>query len=294
MMRESSFCKKKRDFMKNIFTIDLEDWYQTHVASSVINFSEWEICESRIDKGTDVVLELLEKNNVKATFFVLGWVAEKFPSLVKKIHSLGHEIASHGYDHKLVSEKTPEEFKKDSLRAKKTLEDITGEPVLGFRASTFSVSRDEECVFDILKELGFKYDSSILPATLGFCSGKSGRNAYDPWLIRKGLWEVPVSVFSIGNRSFPVGGGYFRFLPYAASKMLLTKIEKKRPLVLYFHPWEFDPEQPKIGKLKISGKIRQYSSLGKMKKKCDELLSEFQFGTMMEMVKELEEKKESI
>ena len=285
----------------NILTVDVEDYFQVENFKKSVKFSDWENFEDRVPGNVDKVLGILERHDVKATFFVLGWTAEKFPQLVKKIHDAGHEIACHGYAHELIYKQKCEEFRADVVKAKTILEKIIGEPVLGYRAPSFSIKKESAWALDILAEEGFGYDSSIFPIRRdrGGMPGAVrypyridnkryvGRRTKDEGRFEKSssneLWEIPISTVRIFGQNLAFsGGGYFRLLPYKFIKWGIEQINKdEQPAVVYIHPWEFDPEQPKI-KADFVNSFRHCVNLNKTEKKFENLLNDFGFGPINE------------
>lgn len=253
--------------LKNILTIDLEDYFQVENFSGIIKFSDWDKYESRVEKNTERLLEILAKTGTKATFFTLGWTAERFPGLVKKIHQSGHEIACHSYNHQLVFRQKPEEFRQDIKKTKEILEGIIQDKIIGYRAPTFSIDCDSAWALSILCEEGFKYDSSFSPVRFKL---RYNLESFRPYKINKPegtLWEFPV--FS--------GGGYFRLLPYSFIKRKIKQLNKNNcPAVIYLHPWELDPQQPRIDSGWIN-RFRHYVNIPKTEGKLKRLLSDFKF-----------------
>lgn len=265
--------------MKNALTIDVEDYFQVENFKKYIKFSDWEQYESRVVKNTQKLLEILKFADVRATFFVLGWIGERFPELIKKIHQDGHEIASHGYAHQLVDTQTPEEFRADLRKAKAILEDIIQEPVLGYRAPSFSITKNSLWALDILMEEGFQYDSSLFPVY----RDKGGlpdarRYPHKIYNHQVYLWEFPISTIKFFNQNVPFsGGGYFRLLPYGFVKSAVKAINKDGiPAIIYLHPWELDPQQPRV-KADFLSTFRHYVNIAKTEKKLLELLRNFEF-----------------
>jgi len=268
--------------MKNILTIDVEDYFQVENFKKVIKFSDWGKYEDRVVGNTGKMLEILDNAGVKATFFVLGWTAEKFPGIVSDISEAGHEVASHGYAHAPIYTLSPAEFRADIVKAKKILEGITGRPVLGYRAPTFSLT--DKCLWavEVLAEEGFEYDSSVLPVrhkTRGLPD--AGRYPYRIVENGRSLFEVPISTTTFLGRNMAFsGGGYFRLFPYTYVKNRIKKINTDRhPAVVYMHPWEIDPDQPRI-KADIAGRFKHYVNISKTEKKMKRLLDDFEFGSI--------------
>ncbi len=265
--------------MKSLLTVDLEDWFQVENLRDSIPRSSWENQESRIEKNVDKVLILLDEGNTKASFFCLGWVAERFPNLIKRVHSEGHEIACHGYSHDVVYNLGRDEFSSDLIKSKNILENIIGERVIGYRAPNFSIT---DWAIDVLMENGFVYDSSLFPTMVNTRYGKLIN--YDikdkPFLVlKKGFYEFLLSCISFVGKNFPwAGGGYFRLLPYWIFKKGIDSIlEKKDFVTIYVHPWEFDPKQPRISGVKLQYRFRHYINLNKTEIKFAKLIKDFGF-----------------
>ena len=223
-------------------------------------------------------------HNVKATFFILGWIAERFPELVRDIHSRGHEIGCHSYFHRLAYNLTPEDFQEDTKKAKDILEHISGSEVVGYRAPSYSITKKSLWALDILEELGFKYDSSIFPIVHDRY-GISDAPRFKYKLVNNDMFEYPMSTSFFCGMKLPVsGGGYFRLFPYSFTRMLLRKINRKekRPFVFYLHPWELDPEQPRIKKTGLVSKFRHYNNLDKTARRFNQLLSDFKFQPILD------------
>ncbi|MCC2641120.1 MAG: putative Polysaccharide deacetylase [Nitrospira sp.] len=245
----------------------------------------WEQYESRVEANTDRLLGVLEQTGMRATFFVLGWLAERYPSLVRRIASAGHEIASHGYAHELITSQTPTAFREDIRRAKGILESIVLEPVLGYRAPSFSITKDTMWATQILVEEGYVYDSSIFPVFHDRYGVPSANPEVHQILTSSGLlWEVPPSTVKYMGVRLPVaGGGYFRLYPYVILRALLRKLEGEgSPLVMYMHPWEFDPDQPRMEGSLVS-RMRHYLNLDKTEIRLRALLQDFSFAPIREV-----------
>jgi polysaccharide deacetylase family protein (PEP-CTERM system associated) len=269
-------------------SVDLEDWFCVYNLSRLISFDEWDRCESRVEQNTLLLLDLFRQHRIEATFFVLGWVADRFPDLVKEVERQGHEIATHGYAHRLLTHMRPEEFRVDLLRSLEALAKVTSTTVRGFRAPSFSLTRSTTWAADILKESGIQYDSSVFP--IGF-HPEYGMSDVDlaPYQIREGLTELPMSVAEVLGRRVPCcGGGYFRLYPYALTRWLMRRcIDQHRPVIFYLHPWEADPEQPRVDGLSWSKKFRHYNHLNKTQERLERLLSDFSFTTAEKLLAEI-------
>lgn len=272
--------------MTHGLSFDIEEHFQVAAFDSVVRRRHWESFESRVERNTQVLLEMLEERGVKATMFIVGWVAERHKSLVRALAAAGHEIACHSYAHELISVQTPQQFREDVRRTKQLLEDLTGQPVLGYRAPTFSITKETEWALAILVEEGYKYDSSIVPIVHDFY-GIPGANPYIH--VRQTpsgeIWEVPPSTCRAWGLSIPVaGGGYFRLFPYSIFHRLLKRVERSgHPLIMYFHPWEFDPDQPRMQGSALS-RFRHYHNLDKTKERLSRLLDDFSFGPIASLV----------
>lgn len=276
----------------NAFTCDVEDYFQVTAFEGVVNRADWPGWESRVVANTRRVLELLANHTVRGTFYVLGWVAERFPHLVREIQGAGHEIGSHGYWHRLIYTQTPDEFRKDLNHSRRALEDITGQPVTLYRAPSFSITRKSLWALDILAEEGIHIDSSVFPIYHDRCGIPDARPEIH--LLKTegaGLWEFPPSVVRLAGVNVPVsGGGYFRLYPTAWSEFCLRRINVRqgRPFMFYIHPWELDPEQPRLNGLsRVSwmSRFRHYVNLRKTSRKLERLLRGFRFGCVTEVVR---------
>ena len=286
--------------MKNYMTIDVEDYFHVSAFESISKPGTWAARESRVEKNTDLVLQLLADHDVKATFFMLGWVADHFPSLAQKIAGQGHEIACHGYLHQRVGFQDRQTYRDDIRKAKALLEDQIGERVIGYRAPSYSITRTTDWAFDELVSAGFLYDSSIFPMKHDFYgipdwprfAGYSVKTAggweaepHRPQGDQTCMREIPITTLRLGPRNLPIaGGGYFRLLPYAVTRWGLQRInqQEQQPFVFYLHPWEFDPEQPRMYGAGFKSRFRHYLNLDRTEKRFENLLNDFQFGTMSE------------
>ena len=267
----------------NALTVDVEDYFHVSALAPSIHRDSWSSRESRVVGNTQRLLSIFEHFDVRATFFVLGWVAERYPQLVREIAAGGHEIACHGFSHRLVYEQTAEEFHEETLRSKNLLEDITGSAVLGYRAASYSIVRESLWALDVLVELGFAYDSSIFPIRHDRYGIPNAERVPHRMSTPKGksIVEWPLATARILGFRLPVaGGGYFRLLPYWVSRWGLASINRRdrRPFVFYLHPWEIDSTQPRVAAPWLS-RFRHYSNLGKCEERLRRLLGEFHFGT---------------
>jgi polysaccharide deacetylase family protein (PEP-CTERM system associated) len=264
----------------NALTVDVEDYYMVSAFSDVVKFEDWHTYESRIEHNTYKIVNLLNEYKVKATFFVLGWIAQHHPDLIREIHSTGHEIACHGYNHKLVYHLTHEQFRKDVRMAKHILEDITGTPVVGYRAASYSIVKKNLWALDVLIEEGFQYDSSIFPIhhdRYGFPEAERF-----PHIIQRSIGtilEFPPSTYRLFKQNIPVaGGGYLRLYPFQLTKAAIKRINEKENniAILYIHPWEIDEHQPRLNG-KWQSKMRHYINLKSTMPKLTTFLNEFRF-----------------
>ena len=268
-------------------SIDVEDWFQVENLKSVVPRATWNSRESRVERNTDRMLDLMAAHDARCTCFILGWIAEKYPTLVRRIADAGHEIASHGYWHELVYSLSPDQFREDVRRTNELLEGITGAKVRGYRAPNFSIT---DWAIDVLRELGMEYDSSAFPTVAHDRYGKlSGIGAGKPIVtLREGFSEVCVSCLNLGRRGLPWGGGgYFRLLPYPAFRRGVAHIlSSGQPYVFYIHPWEIDGEQPRMsgGGLKRSHQFRHYVNIRRCEARWDRLLGDFQWTTIADVL----------
>lgn len=265
----------------NALTIDVEDYFQVSAFAPYIRRDEWDARECRVERNVDRILALLAEREVQATFFTLGWVAERYPQLVRRIVAGGHELASHGYGHQRASELDEAAFRDDVVRAKAILEDIAGAPVLGYRAPSFSIGHGNLWAFDVLAATGYRYSSSIYPiAHDHYGMPDAPRFAHR---TASGLLEVPVTTLRMGGRNWPSsGGGYFRLLPYAMSRWMIRRVnaDDRASAIFYFHPWEIDPGQPRIAGIDAKTRFRHYVNIPRMESRLRTLLADFRWGRM--------------
>lgn len=275
---------------KHCLSFDVEEHFQVSAFESPMRRRHWDQFESRVQTNTEKLLELLAKKGVQATFFILGWVAERYPSLVHQIASAGHEVASHGYAHELITSQTPAVFREDIRKAKAILEGILSKPVLGYRAPSFSITKDTMWATQVLVEEGYIYDSSIFPVVHDRYGVPSANPELHQLSTASGLlWEVPPStVKCLGVRLPVAGGGYFRLYPYPVLRALLRKLEGEgAPLVMYMHPWEFDPDQPRMEGSMVS-RLRHYLNLHKTEGRMRALLEDFSFAPIRQVFPQIE------
>jgi polysaccharide deacetylase family protein (PEP-CTERM system associated) len=272
----------------NAMTVDVEDYFHVAALAKSIDRSKWDSMEYRAEASTRLLLNLFDESNIRATFFVLGWVARRSPDLIREIASRGHEVASHGMSHKLVFNQTPEEFSRETYESKALLEDIIGAPVLGYRASTYSITRRSLWALDILAEAGFAYDSSIFPIHHDTYGIPDASQVPSRIVTPKGasIVEFPMSTAPMFGTRIPVsGGGYFRILPYWVTRTGLRKLntELSRPFIFYLHPWEVDPGQPRVD-AGWKSRLRHYTNLDRCEARLRRLIGEFRFGRVRDVL----------
>lgn len=271
--------------MLNALTIDVEEYFHPNAMDGVLAPSQWDAVPHRVEHNTQAMLDLLSAHDTRATFFVLGWVAERFPGLVRDIAARGHEIACHGYAHRLVYTLGPAAFRDDVVRAKRLLEDCVGAAVPGFRAASFSIVRDTLWALDILIEEGFRFDSSIFPVHHDLYGiPEFPRRPVRLQCPAGEILEIPASTVQLRGRNWPVaGGGYFRLLPYAVTRWAIQRINATDdlPALVYVHPWELDPDQPRLPAPALA-RFRQYTNIGATAGRLHRLLTEFRFAPMCE------------
>lgn len=272
------------------FTVDVEEHFQVSAFEPWISRSQWDRLESRVEIGTDRLLDLLARYEVRGTFFVLGWVAERRPALVRRIADVGHEVASHGWDHRRVTELRPPEFRESVRRTKARLEEIAGARVVGFRAPSFSIVPGREWALDVLLEEGYHYDSSLFPIRrrgYGYPSGLRVQH----WIPRPAgmLLEAPPATLQVWGWNLPAaGGGYFRIFPYAVVRAALRDLESiGAGGTFYIHPWEVDPEQPRFD-VPVKTRLRHYTGIERTLGRLERLLAEFRFAPIAETLYRLE------
>jgi polysaccharide deacetylase family protein (PEP-CTERM system associated) len=265
----------------NALTIDVEDYFQVSAFAPYIRRDEWDARECRIERNVNRILDMLAARDTRATFFTLGWVADRYPQVVRRIVDDGHELASHGYGHERVSDLTPEAFSADVTRAKKLLEDIAGTPVRGYRAPSFSIGTGNLWAFDVLARTGHCYSSSIYPIRHDhYGMPDSPRFVFR---LANGMLEIPVTTLRLGKRNLPSsGGGYFRLLPYALSRWMLRRVNRQdgEAAVFYFHPWEIDTEQPRVAGIDAKTRFRHYVNIARTESRLQSLLGDFRWGRM--------------
>jgi len=264
--------------MHNALSVDVEDWFQVGAFERTIDRSDWEGLTHRVERNTDAVLDLFAQAGVTATFFTLGWVAERYPALMRRIAEAGHEVASHGYDHARVFTFTPEQFRADLRKSRAILEDASGQKVSGYRAPSFSIDPRTPWAHPILAEEGYAYSSSVAPIRHDHYGWPdSPRFAWKP-VAGSDLLELPVTTAKLGQRTLAAGGGgFFRLLPYGFSRWAIRQVngQAQRPAIIYFHPWEIDPDQPRVAGAPLRSRVRHYTNLSVMAAKLRRLTQDF-------------------
>ena len=274
---------RSREPIANALSIDVEDYFQVTALSERVRRSEWEHTPARVGQNTDDVLDLLSDSGAKATFFVLGWVAERHPGLVRRMVAEGHEIASHGYEHILANQQKPGDFREDIGKTKRILEDVSGQAIRGYRAASFSLTPAMTWAYECLTDCGYEYSSSVYPIAHDlYGSPEALMTPFHP-LAGHRFREIPIAAMALAGRRLPCGGGgYFRLLPYRYSAWALHHINRRenRPCVFYFHPWEIDADQPRVAYLSFKSRLRHYTNLGLMKGKLRRLLKDFEWDRL--------------
>jgi len=266
----------------NAMTVDVEDYFQVSAFEGVVARGDWDRLPCRVEHNTDHILELFDGHDVMATFFMLGWVAERYPGLVRRIVDAGHELASHGYSHVRVTRQQPQAFAEDVSRTRKLLEDTAGCSVQGYRAASYSIVKETLWAHDLLQEAGYRYSSSVYPIHHDLYGiPDAPRFAYRH--RDGGLLEIPVTTVSLFSHNLPCGGGgYFRLLPYRVSRWAMQRVNRadRMPCVFYFHPWEIDPAQPRQAGIGAKTRFRHYLNLGRMQARIARLLDDFSWDRM--------------
>lgn len=269
--------------VKNAMTIDVEDYFQVSAFAPYIDRASWPERECRVEANIERILAVLAGGGVHATFFTLGWIAERYPEMVRRIVAGGHELASHGYGHLRASDQNRAEFDDDIIRSKKLLEDIGGQQIIGYRAPSFSIGKDNLWALDALKEAGYRYSSSIYPiAHDHYGMPDAPRFAFYP-NGPDGLLEIPITTVRLMQKNLPAGGGgYFRLLPYAVSRWMMNKVNRddRQPAIFYFHPWEVDPGQPRPDGVSAKSRFRHYVNLERMEGRIARLTADFSWDRM--------------
>lgn len=270
----------------NAMTVDVEDYFQVSAFEPYVAKDEWDSLPHRVEQNTHQILDLFADKHILATFFVLGWVAERYPELIRRIVQDGHELASHGWEHIRATEQTRDRFREDIHKTKNYLEDLSGVAIKGYRAASYSIMRDNWWALDVLEQEGYLYSSSVYPVKHDLYGvPDASRFAFYP-NGQGGLVEIPVSTLPLFGRNFPCGGGgFFRLYPYFLSHWMIQQINQKEraPCIFYFHPWEIDPQQPRPSGLNIKTKFRHYLNLNRMRTRLDKLIEDFRWQRMDEL-----------
>ncbi|MDD5272027.1 MAG: DUF3473 domain-containing protein [Methylovulum sp.] len=270
--------------IKNAMTVDVEDYFQVSAFEPYIAKDQWDSLPHRVAKNTHRVLDMFAGHGVKATFFTLGWVAERYPDVVRRIVAEGHELACHGYEHIRVTEQTPDQFRADVAKTKRLLEDVGGVAVNGYRAASYSINASNLWALDVLQAEGFLYSSSIYPVKHDlYGMPDAPRFIYAPLPQHPEFKEIPITTLRLGQKNLPCGGGgFFRFYPYALSKWAFQRVNgsERQSGIFYFHPWEIDPEQPRQVGLNLKTRTRHYLNLQRMESRIGRLLADFAWDTM--------------
>jgi polysaccharide deacetylase family protein (PEP-CTERM system associated) len=281
-MRDGNMTDKRSQHgtRSNAMSFDVEDYFQVQAFADVCDRARWDGYESRVERNTSLILDLLAERSTHATFFTLGWIAERYPSIVRRVVAEGHELASHGYAHHRVDQQTPDQFRADIRQTKTILEDTAGAPIKGYRAATFSVGPTTPWAFQVLEEEGYAYSSSVYPvAHDNYSNPDAPRFAYRPKGTSQ-LWEYPISTVRLAGRNIPCGGGgYFRFAPYAAFRRAITHINESehQSAIFYLHPWEVDPDQPRPEGVSLKSRFRHYLNLTRTVPRLKRLLQDFRW-----------------
>lgn len=265
----------------NALTVDVEDYFQVSALAPFIARERWDAIPCRVEANVDRLLKRFADSDAKATFFTLGWIAERYPQVVRRIVEAGHELASHGYGHLRASDQSRQEFLQDVSSAKRILEDIAGVPVIGYRAPSFSIGEGNLWAFDVLKEAGYAYSSSVYPVQHDHYGMPDAPRF--PYAVREGLTEIPITTVRALGRNLPAGGGgYFRFAPYGLSRWAIDRFnrDERAPAIFYMHPWEIDPQQPRVPGPGLKTRFRHYVNLHRTEDRLARLLRDFRWGRM--------------
>ena len=268
--------------LRNALSVDVEDWFQVGAFETVIDRGDWDALDRRVEANTDACLAMFAEADVKATFFTLGWVAERHPALIRRIAQQGHELASHGWDHARVFTLTPDQFRDDLARTKAVREDAGGAAVTGYRAPSFSIDKRTPWAHPILAEAGYAYSSSVAPVVHDHYGWpEAPRFAFAP-VAGNDFLELPVTTARLAGRTLAAGGGgFFRLLPYQFSRWAVAQVNAaQQPAIIYFHPWEIDPDQPRVADAPLRSKLRHYSNLRAMAPKLKRLIGDFSWGRL--------------
>lgn len=270
---------------RNAMTVDVEDYFQVSAFDSIVRRDSWDSYECRVEANTDRILELFDQKGVKATFFTLGWVAERYPELVRRIVDMGHELASHGWDHIMVTRFTRDQFAEDVRKAKCALEETSGSAVAGYRAPSYSFTRKNDWAHSVLAEEGYQYSSSVAPIKHDLY-GIPDAPRFAHLRADGAVVELPITTTRVIGRNMPCGGGgWFRLYPYSLSKWAINRVHRQdnERAIFYFHPWEIDPDQPRVSGLNLRTRFRHYQNLAQMEGRVERLLGDFEWGTMAQV-----------
>lgn len=270
----------------NAMTVDVEDYFQVSAFERFIGRDEWDTRECRVEANVDRILKLFDRHGVRATFFTLGWVAQRYPEMVRRIVAQGHELASHGWSHVRVTQQNSDEFREDVVRTKAFLEDVSGQEIMGYRAASYSIGATNLWALGVLQDTGHRYSSSIYPIKHDlYGMPEAPRFAFQP--LDGDFYEFPVTTVRMGGRNLPCGGGgWFRLVPYAGMRWAMRRVNRvdKESAIFYFHPWEIDPGQPRQDGLDAKTRFRHYLNLERMQPRLDRLLGDFEWGRMDEVL----------
>ncbi|MEK6636941.1 MAG: XrtA system polysaccharide deacetylase [Pseudomonadota bacterium] len=276
--------------LRNALSVDVEDWFQVGAFENTIDRSDWEGLNRRVEANTDACLAMFAKAGIKATFFTLGWVAHRHPALIRRIVEQGHELASHGWDHARVFTLTPEQFRDDLAKTRACLENAGGTAVTGYRAPSFSIDKRTPWAHPILAEAGYTYSSSVAPVAHDHYGWpEAPRFAFAP-VAGSDFLELPVTTAKLGGRTLAAGGGgFFRLLPYQFSRWAVRQVNAEaQSAIIYFHPWEIDPSQPRVANAPLRSKLRHYTNLSVMAPKLERLIGDFAWGRVDEIVADMQ------
>ncbi|WP_036501434.1 XrtA system polysaccharide deacetylase [Nitrosococcus oceani] len=274
---------KQPEPITNAMTVDVEDYFQVSAFENIIARGSWDKLPCRVEQNTDRILQLFADREISATFFMLGWVAERYPTLIQRIVEAGHELASHGFSHIRVTQQNRDDFREDVSRTRKLLEDLSGTAVRGYRAASYSIGRSNLWAHEVLAETGYLYSSSIYPIHHDlYGMPEAPRFAFYPPAVPS-LLEIPVSTVELSGHKFPCGGGgYFRLFPYGLFRWAVRRVNQLdgQPCIFYFHPWEIDPEQPRQRGISMKTRVRHYLNLQRMEQRLLWLIGDFRWDRM--------------
>jgi polysaccharide deacetylase family protein (PEP-CTERM system associated) len=276
--------------LRNALSVDVEDWFQVGAFENTIDRSDWDGLDRRVEANTDACLAMFAAAGIKATFFTLGWVAHRHPALIRRIVEQGHELASHGWDHARVFTLTPEQFRDDLAKTRVCLEDAGGAAVTGYRAPSFSIDKRTPWAHEILAEAGYRYSSSVAPVVHDHYGWpEAPRFAFTP-VKGSDFVELPVTTARLGGKTLAAGGGgFFRLLPYQFSRWAVRQVNaEQQAAIIYFHPWEIDPHQPRVANAPLRSKLRHYTNLSVMAPKLERLIGDFAWGRIDEIVRDMQ------